>query len=229
MRKIQLLLVLFAGLQRLYGMDIQITGGEMELRFVAEYNRTFLFCWNIAVAGALELNVRNDARAGIALGKIGDVFELKWFAGLATAPFASIPVRFAVGYIHNAIPDYEYRSDSLRLLISLERRRWGFTAGPAFRFSSFFGEPSVFEPDMSWSFHAFFINNEFMRLGLRIANFDDFVSRNMGNHFYNLNILVRLSQRITLVNEIEMQQSGSSVLASNFHGILYRGGLLFLW
>jgi len=231
MRKIQLFLVLFAVLHRLHGMDIHVTGGEMGLCFVAEYNRTFLFCWNIAATGALELNARHDARAGIALGMVGDVFELKWFAGIASAPFAGVPVRLAAGFIHNALPEYEYHSDSLRFLVSFDRRRWGVAAGPVFRFSSFFGEQGAFNPDVavSWSFHTLFIDNEILRLGLRIANFNDFVSRNMGSHFYGLSTLVRLSGRIALVNEVEIRQSGSSVLASNFHGVLYRGGLLFLW
>jgi len=172
-RKIQLFLVLFAVLHRLHGMDVHVTGGKMGLCLVAEYNRTFLFCWNIAATGALELNARHDARAGIALGMVGDVFELKWFAGVASAPFAGVPVRLAASFIHNALPEYEYHSDSLRFLVSFDRRRWGIAVGPVFRFSSFFGEQGAFNPDVavSWSFHTFFYRQRNSAAGIKDRQF----------------------------------------------------------
>jgi len=220
--------VLLAGLHGLHGMDLRITGGELGLRLAAEYNRTFLFCWDVATVGALELNSRHELRAGAALGRAGDVLEARLFAGGAAFPFA-VPLGFAVGYSHNAIPEYEFRSDSLRFLAFFDHGRWGVALGRALRFNSFFGQGVAFEPDWSWSFHVFFVDNDFLRLGLRVANFDDFVSRSRGNHSFVFNNLVRIMQRIALLNEIEIRQSGSFLLASNFYGLVYRGGLSFLW
>ena len=228
-RILLILLALFAGLHQAHGMDVRITGGKAGLHYVAEYNRALLFCWNVAATKTLDLNSRHDIRAGISLGEAGDVLEIRWFAGGAIAPFANASLRFAVEYLHGGLPEYEYRSDTLRVLTSLDRSRWGLAVGPALRFSSFFGERSIFEPVLSWSIHAFLVNNGVLRLGLRVTNFTEFVSRNMGDHFLNLNTRVRLSQRIALVNEINIHQSGASVLASNFYGVAYRGGLLFLW
>ena len=222
-------MVLFAGLHKLHGMDFQITGREMELHFAAEYNRAFLFCWDVAATKTLNLNAKHDVRAGVALGMVGDILELKWFAGGTLAPFANVPVRFTAAYIHNGLPAYGYRCDTLRLVTYFERGRWGVALGPAFRFRSFFGESGIFEPVLSWAFHVFAVNRDTLRMGAGIANFDDFVSRNMGGHFFNVNVLVRLSPSIALVNELRIYQSGSFVLASNFYGVAYRGGLLFSW
>jgi len=222
-------LALLAGLHQAHGMDVRITGGEAGLHYVAEYNRALLFCWNVAATKTLELNSRHDVRVGIALGKVGDVFEIKWFAGGAVAPFSRIPVRFAVEYLYNGLPAFEYKSDTLRIMTSFEHRRWNAAIGPVFRFSSFFGECAIFEPDLSWSFNVFAINNDTLRLGAGLANFDDFVSRVIGGHFYNINALVRLNQRLALASEVRMYQSGSFVLASNFYGIEFRGGVFFSW
>ena len=232
MKKILLataILTLTLGMEKLYGIGVEITGRELGLKFALEYNRTFLFCWDISAVGTLRLNNRHSVRGGIAPGSVGETFEVKWFAGGEVAPFASIPIYLGLDYKHNALPGYKYQSRSLRLLASFNQMRWGFSAGPTFRFSTFFEEYTVFEPILSFSAHVFFINNEFLCVGLRIANFSEFSSRTMAAHFLNFNTLIRLNERLSLVNEIHIHQSGSFALAANLYGLVYRGGLLFLW
>jgi len=68
-----------------------------------------------------------------------------------------------------------------------------------------------------------------LRIGLKAANFSDFTSYNFGAYFLNLNSAIRLNKKISLINEIEIHQSGSSTLASTFYGLIYRGGVALLW
>jgi len=224
-----LALMLALGTERLHGMGFRISGAELALQYSLEYNRAFLFCWDVSAMGALWLNGRHALRGGIAPGSVGGAFEIKWFAGGETAPFARFPMRFSLDYKHSGLPEFEYRSHSLRLLAGFSRERWGISMGPTFRFSRFFGELGAFEPILSFSIHAFFVDNRFLRLGMRIANFNEFATRTMAAHFLSVSALVRLSKRLALVNELEAHQSGSFALAANIYGVVYRGGLVFLW
>jgi hypothetical protein len=51
----------------------------------------------------------------------------------------------------------------------------------------------------------------------------------MGSYSINLNSLARLTKKISLVNELELLQTGSVGLVANFYGIVYKGGVLLQW
>jgi hypothetical protein len=227
--KIVFLVILFLVLQKLYGTDIEITDKELGSYVTPEFNRAFLFCWDISAVGALTLNNQYTIRSGLALGTAGINFDIKLFAGGEAAPFAGVPVSFGLDYKYNGLPKFENHTHSIVLLASYKTKRAGVSLGHNFRFTSFFGETAVFEPVFVYSFYVFFINNEFMQLGLKVSNFDDFISGNIGAYFLALNSAIRLNEKISLVNEIEIHQSGSIDLASNFYGIVYRGGAVFSW
>ena len=223
------LVVILLVLQKLHCMDTQVTGKELWFYVTPEYNRTFLFCWDISAIGVLELNNRYTVESGLALGAAGNVFDIKGFVGGEAAPFANIPISFSLDYIYNGLPEYEYHAHSILLLASLKTRRAGFSLGHTFRFNSFFGEPPIFEPIWACLVYIFFINNERLQLGLKSANFNDFTTRNLGAFVLNLNSVIHLNRKISIVNEIEIHQSGSASLAANLYGIVYRGGAVFSW
>jgi hypothetical protein len=223
------LVVLLLVLQELHGTDIQMTGKELGVYITPEFNRAFLFCWDISAVGALTLNNQYTIKSGLALGTVGINFDIKGFVGGEAAPFADIPVSFGLDYQYNGLPEFENHTHSIVLLASYKRKRAGVSLGHNFRFTTFFGEAAIFEPVFACSVYVFFINNELLQLGLKASNFDDFTSGNIGAYFLNLNSVIRLNKKISLVNEIEIHQSGSIALASNFYGIVYRGGALFLW
>jgi len=223
------LVILLLVLQKLQGIDMQITGKELGGYITPEYNRAFLFCGDIAAVGALTLNNRYVIKSGLALGTVGVNFDIKTFAGGKAAPFANIPLSFGLDYQYNGLPKFENHTHSLLLLASYTTNRAGISLGHNFRFTSFFGEAAIFEPVFACSVYVFFINNESLRLGLKAANFDDFTSANLGAYFLNLNSAIRLNEKISLINEIEIHQSGSIALASNFYGVVYRGGAVFSW
>jgi hypothetical protein len=229
MKKKVLLLIFLIILQKLFGADIQITGKNLEVYVTPELNRAFYFCWDISTIGSVNLNNRYTVRTGLAMGTVGNAFELKMFVGGEAAPFTRIPLSFSLAYKYNGIPEYEYHNHSLPLLAALKWKWAGFSLGYNFRFSSFFGEPPIFEPVPTASVYAYFINNESLRIGVISANYNDFTSGNLGSYFLNLNSLIRLNGRIYVINEIEIHQSGSITLASNFYGLVYRGGVTFTW
>jgi len=217
------------GIEALHGIDFRVTGVELNLQFAPEYNRTFLFCWDISAIGALALNNRHSLRAGIALGQVGRDFELKLLAGGEAAPFARVPVYFDLAYKYNGIPEFEYRLNSLRFMTSFRQERWGVSLGAAFKFHGFFGEYTTFEPALLFSAHAFFIKNESFRFGMNIRNFTEFSPRILDAFSYNFNTLLRLNERVSLINEVELLVSGSGGLAANFYSFVYRGGVLISW
>jgi hypothetical protein len=221
--------ILFLSLNKLHGTEINITGKEACFYVTPEFNRAFLFCWDIAAVGNVTLNERYTIKSGFALGTVGINFDIKGFAGGEAAPFAAVPVSFGLDYQYNGVPEFENHIHSLKLLVSYKRKWAGVSVGHNFRFTSFFGETAVFEPNYACSVYVFFINNELFRLGLKAANFDEFTVGNIGAYFLNLNSMVRLNEKTSIINEIETRQSGSVALASNFYGIVYRGGVLFSW
>ena len=229
MNRLIFLVVLLLVIQKLHGADIQITGKELGVYVTPEFNRAFLFCWDIAAVGALTLNNQYTIRSGLALGTAGINFDIKTFAGGEAAPFAAVPVSFGLDYRYNGLPKFENHTHSILLLASYKTKWAGISLGHDFRFTSFFGETAIFEPNFACSVYVFFINNESLQLGLKASNFDDFTCGNIGAYFLNLNSLIRLNEKISIVNEIELHQSGSIALASNFYGIVYRGGALFSW
>jgi hypothetical protein len=229
MKKKFSLLILLMVFQKLYGLDAQITGKELGFYFTPEYNRAFNFCWDISAAGSIELNNRYSVNGGLAIGTTGSSFDIDLFAGGETFFYAGIPVYFSLAYKYNGLVEYENHTHSIPLLVSLKLRRAGVSLGPTFRLTSFFGGPPLFEPVLSISAYVFFIDNGFLRLGLKAANFDNFTSGNFGAYFFNLNSVARLNKKLSLVNEIEIRQSGSVTLASNFYAFVFRGGVEFSW
>jgi len=208
---------------------LEITGRELVFYFSPEYNRTFNFCWDISAAASLTLNDRYTVMGGLSPGAAGNAFFLKGFIGGEFAIPVEIPFFVGLAYNYNGLPKYESHTHSILPLASLKWQRAGGSLGMNFRLTPFPGGPPVFEPVFTVSVYVNIINNDSMRLGLKIANFDDFVYGNFGSYFLNLNSNIRLNERISLINEIDIRQSGSIALAANFYGLVYRGGAMLSW
>jgi len=221
-KKGSLLFILFVVLQNLYGVDL-------EAYFTPEYNRTLRFCWDVSTIGSVNLDNRYTLKTGLALGASGKTFDIKLFTSGEAAPFARFPFYVGLAYQYNGLPEYENHTHSIPLMTSLRWKWAGFSLGYNFRLTSFFGEPPVFEQAFLALVYVFLINNKFLRLGVKAANFNDFVSGNFGSYFLNFNSMIRLTKRLSLINEIELHQSGSVALASNLYGLVYRGGAAFTW
>jgi hypothetical protein len=225
-------IIIFAFLmvaQALFSMDLQITGKELGFFYSPEYNRTFNFCWNLSTTGFVKLNDRYTIKAGLALGYVETAFEIKGFAGGEAALPVNIPLCIGFAYNYNGLPKYKNHTHSIPFLFSYKGKRAGAVLGINSRFSSFFGEPPVFEPVLLASVCVVFIKTDIVQIGIEAANFNDFTYGNLGAYFLKLNNIFILSKRLSLINEIELRQSGSITLASNFYGVAYRGGVRLLW
>jgi hypothetical protein len=206
-----------------------ISGKELSFYFRSEYNRAFYYAQDIQATADIELNGRCAIRGGLALGSTGNEFDIKAFAGgEAALPFV-IPLSLGLAWRYDGSPRYETHSHALLPLVSLKGRWAGISLGTNFRLTSFFNEPPIFETMLSFSAYVNFFMNRILRLGLRCANFSDFAAGNMGAYFFSLDSSLRLNERISLVNEINVLQSGSVALTAALYGIAWRGGVSFSW
>ena len=214
--------------------DIQTTGSEAGLEFRGEYNRATRHSIDVSAFAAVALTRWYAVGGGIALGETGGGtagggFDIKAFAQNTIGPLFAKPLHISLSYIYNGLPAWETHSHTLLPLVSWKGRWAGIALGPGLRFTNFFGEPPLFEAMLSASVYVNFINNRKLRMGMGLANFNDFYAGNMGAYALNLNSLIRLSEQWSIINTIELLQSGSVALAKNFYGIAYRGGVRYKW
>jgi hypothetical protein len=214
-------------LSNVYGVDFAISGAELKLDIKAEYNRSFYFCWDIAAVGSVEINDWAAISGGLALGMTGVIFDIDTFvSGEFDMPFWE-PLFLGIAYSYNGLPEYETHIHTLRPTVSVKGKWAGITVGPALRFTGV-DSAVIFEPILAFSGFVNFYNTEKFRIGMRVANFTDYMPGNFGSYSLNLNSVVRF-EKFSLINELELSQSGSSVLAATFYGIAYKGGVLFRW
>jgi hypothetical protein len=186
---------------------------------------------------SMELNNRFTASGGIALGVPGKSIEAKTlvcasfrpFAGMQAEIPAEVPLEISLAYVYNGLPAYQSHAHTILPLVSYNGERAGIAVGPGLRFTSFFGEPALFESILSFRAYACFLKKENFLLGIRIANFSDFYVGNMGSYSLCLYSAIRFNEQWSLTNELELVQSGSVALSANFYGIALRGGMRFTW
>ena len=222
-------LAFFFMLHNLSALDIQITGKEAGLDIRGEYNRALLYSMDCSVLGAVELNKWYALKSGFSLGNTGGGSDIKAFVRNQIGPLFNHPLHFSLAYIYNGLPDYETHMHTLLPLVAFYGRWAGIAFGPGLRFTSFFGEKPLFESMLSCAVYVNFVNNQRLCIGMGLANFSDFSVGTMGSYFHSLNSLIHLSEHWSLINAIELLQSGSVALAANFYGIAYRGGVRFTW
>ena len=216
-------------LQNIHALDIEITGKEAALYSKMEYNRSFLGYGNISTTGAIELNNICSFRGGFLLGTTKYYTDIRFFTDAALAPWAKIPLRFSLAYIYNGLPQYKAHAHTILPVVSYNGKWAGIGAGVAFRFTSFFRETALFESILSFSGYVNFVNNEKLRIGICCANFNDFYAGNMGAYSLSLYSAVHINKQWSIINDIELLQSGSVGLSANFYGINWRGGVKFTW
>lgn len=226
-------LLLLILLQNALALDITKKGVEIYTK--QEYNRGYEHVWDLSAIGSITLFERLDLRGGGAYGKLGETPEIKAFTSAFIRPFSkSSPWGVKALYIYNDLPDYDVRSHSILSLASydFQRFRGGVSLGPNFRFTSFFGEPAIFESMISFSWYYDFINNERLRLRGVLGNYSEFFAKNsvgLGAASLWVNSEVFITSNWSMVNEIQFMQSGSEPLSTNFYGFAWRGGAKYLW
>jgi hypothetical protein len=229
-RVIRIILPLFflSGLQQTAAQEI-ITAKEAEAYFKNEFNRSFYYYGELSSAGGMELDSRYTLRGGISLGLAKDVTDIRGFTSAAFSPPRLKQLNFSLAYIYNGLPEYGAHSHTILPLVSFNAKWAGVSIGTSLRFTSFFRGPAVFEPLLSLSAYVNFINSETLLIGIRIANFNEFSAGNMGAYSLSVNSWVRLNENWSIINNLELMQSGSVALSSNFYGIAWKGGVKYTW
>lgn len=222
-------LIFFLILYNLPALDLQITGKEAGIDFRGEYNRALLHSADFSALGSVEMNELYTFSGGVSMGNTGGGFDIKTFTKGRIGPLFGQPLFFSLAYIYNGLPAYEAHTHIIVPMAAFNGRWAGIAIGPGLCFTRFFAEKAVFESMLSASVYVNFICNEKLRIGMSLANFSDYYAGTMGSYSFGLNSLIHLSEKWSLINNIELLQSGSVALSANFYGIAYRGGVRFAW
>lgn len=197
-----------------------------------EYTRTSGFLYEISAAGKIVLQDKFGFRGGFSLGRTLYDTDINLFLYAGYSPFPGykfLPFTFSLSYIFNSLPEYKNNTNSIFPLISYNARYGGISLGCNFRFTSVFRELAAFEAVLSVYAYANFVNNERLRIGMGIGNFNDFHAKNLGAFSLNINSAVRINGKWSIVNEIEFLQSGLDGLSTTTYGISMRAGAKFSW
>jgi len=219
-----ILLLSFAG-----AYSLEITEKEAEAFVRGEYNRGFNNYGDFSVIGGIELDSILKFRAGFSLGiSLGDP-DYSAFFNAKVSPFKKVPLSFSVMYVYDGIPEYESQMHSVIPLVSFGIDRAGISIGSNFRFASFFGEEPQFESVFSFRGFFNFIHNDTLRIGFSAGNLTEFNAKNMGAMSLSFDVSVLLGENWTIINSLELLQSGLDGFTSTFYGIAWRGGARFSW
>jgi len=213
---------------KIQALDVEITEKEVEVYTIGEYNRNF-FTGDVFVVGTVELNNMYLFRTGFSFGIATGHTDIQLFTGARVSPFAKIPLSFALSYLYNGLPEYSAHSHTLLPIISFDAARAGLAVGPSLRFTSFFGDPAIFESTLCFSGYFNIINNGVLRVGISVGNFSDFRVKNSGAYSLGINSGLRLNERWYLVNDFDLMQSGGDGLTTTFYGFAWRSGMRYSW
>ena len=206
-----------------------ITEKEVEAFFRAEYNRSSIFYGEMSVLGGIEFYNLLKLKGGISIGRTKGSTDLNSFIRVNYSPFARIPLNFSLAYIYNGIPEYEAHSHSLLPFITYGASRAGISAGVNFRFSSFFGEKPQFESLLSFYGYVNIVNTNSLIIRIGAGTFSDFYAKNIGAYSLKINIDIYLDSKWSILNELELMQSGGNGFSTNFYGFAWRGGARYSW
>jgi hypothetical protein len=214
----------------LYGFELTVSRGSLDLKPRVEYNRSFRFCYGFQAEGSLELNGRYTIQGGLSSGNLDDEREINAFGGQKyLLPFSRVSLGINFRYIYNGIPGYDYNSHSLLPFGSIEGKYGGLFLGYILRYTVYRNSPAVFEPVPAYCAYINIINTERISLRMGVANFSPFMAGNLGSYYFTLENLIRLTGQVSLVNEFDAYQTGGIGLSSVLYGAAWRGGVRLTW
>jgi len=210
----------------------KITTKEAALFIKGEYDRSNLYYGEISITGAVEFNNLINIKGGFAIGKSALCAESNAFLNSRYAPFNFnylTPLGFSVSYIYNGLPDFKTHIHSIIPAISYNTWRFGLSLGVNLRFSSFFAEEPEFESIFSFHSYFNFISADKLIIGAGFGNFSDFHAKNIGAYSLKLNVDILINRNWSVLNVIELMQSGGDGLTTTFYGLSWKGGAKFSW
>jgi hypothetical protein len=223
-------IVLLSLTQSLHSLDIALTAAEIELDTAPEYNRSFGYCHTFSASGSLELNRRYVLRGGLSFWQTAEAYEINAAAGFGAQLIPTWPpLSASVSYYFNALPAYEVMSHTALPLFRFRFKHGGFALGTTLRFSSYFGGSAIFELTPALEAYVNFYDSETLLIRLRSANYDNFTAGTFGAYRVGLDSRIGITKQFFLLNSLELLQTGSITLTSNFYGVVYKIGMALVW
>jgi len=208
---------------------INITSKEVEGYLKGEYNRAYTYYGEISAIGAVEFNKMVKLRGGLAVGRSVGNTDVGAFINACYSPFTNIPLNFSLSYINNWLPEYKSHTQTILPLVSFNARIAGVSLGINFRFSSYFDDPAIFESILTFFAYFNIINTSSLKIGAGAGNFNDFYAKNIGAYSLLIYSVLYLDENLSIMNDIEIMQSGGDGLTANFYGFAWRGGVKYSW
>ena len=226
MRKV-ILLVFLICTREIHALEL--TGKEVEAHIRGEYNRSYNFFGDISAIGSVVLNKRMNFKTGVSLGWAEGITDIKIFTNARFILLKKWPFGVGLSWMYNGLPEYEAHSNTLLPVLFYNAKYGGITVGYGFKFNSFFNESAIFQHALSISVYANIINNEKLRIGVSFGNYNDFQVNSLTLYSLCFNSAVRINRNWSVLNELEIKQSGIAGLTTTFYGIALRGGARFTW
>jgi len=221
--------ILLICIPNIHAQDIEITNMEAEILLNSDFNRTFLFVGGISATGKIEFNDRLAVKEGFSVGLGHNVTDIKVFTNAAYRILADWPLEAKLAWIYNGLPEFDVHSHGIAPIVSWNAKYYGASVGLGFWFTSFFGEPALFELLLPVRIYVNFIDNEKICVGMSLANFSDFQQDSFIAFALAAKASLRVNGRLSIVNELEFRQRGVAGLTAAFHGIVWKGGAKFTW
>jgi hypothetical protein len=220
--------------------DLGIGDVDAEISFKPEYSRNMGFCYEFAFIGDAEIEKSLLVQGGIALGQTGEEFDLDLFldAGYRLPLPLSIDLSVHLEYLYNTIPGYLYQTNSLFPHLSYRNKWVGADLGSTLRFTTFDSELISFEPIISLRLFVNVLNLKLFKLLIGAGNFSTFNLGNLGAYYLFLRGRFDLAGRqewiygspsVSLVNTLNLYQTGSIALTSTLQSIAWQWGVCFSW
>jgi len=209
-----------------------ITGKELEFYLRSEYNRSNIFNGELSILSNLVFLEKTKLTMGVSIGRTKNNTDINTLIRFNYSPFTKkylSYLSFSLAYIFNRIPEYETSVHSLLPFITYGSSRAGISIGMNLRFTSFFKEKSQFESRLTFNGYVNFVDTEKMQIGLSAGTFSDFNAKNLGAYSLKLNIIINLNKNWTIINDVEVLQSGGDGFSTTFYGFAWRGGARYSW
>jgi len=208
---------------------IKITNLEAELFLNGDFNRTSIFVGSISAAGKIEFNDRLAIKEGVSLGMTQYINNIKSFTNVTYRILADWPLDFKAAWVYNGFPEYETHSHAIVPIIAWNGKYFGISVGYGARFTSFFGEIPLIEHMLPMGIFVNFLNNEKICVGMSLANYTDFQIDSFIAFALAAKVSVKVNEHFTIINELELRQSGADGLTNIVHGVVWKGGAKLSW
>lgn len=228
-----LLILLIAVIHNIHANDEFITTKAVETHLSFESNRNFDFFSGMSLLGEVEFINSYSVRSGISAGRLAENVNLKTFTSLNAYPFERVPLFFTLLWNYNGLTEYDVHSNSIIPVVLFDLKVFNFSFGASFglnfRFTSFFGEPCIFEWSPVYSFFIFFIDTEPFRTGFLLGNYNEFEATTLSDYSLSYIFDMRISHLWRAFCEFELMQSGGAFYANTFYGISFKTGVRYSW